>query len=315
MAAASATSEGPSDPTRALRDGSSDKLCDDPDADIILRSADSQEFRVLKLYINRCSPVLKELTQAVASNPRDATILPEAESTLPVVKMPESGSILSGLLSFIFPMSPALPETAEATMELLSVAQKYKMSSVLNHIRGTISLQDPPFIHKENAFHIYSLAQKHSLHQEAAQAARITLKFALTIEDLRDELHIMSGAYLYELWRYHLGVQSNISSQTLDFRTSNAYDTLAGQSCVSLTATPGVIPKWLDDYICSIATAPYFFDFPKFHTAMADHIYKTRCPGCAHMPSEKIDAFWSALTDVFYWSMETVSAFDINGVA
>ncbi|KAH9018380.1 hypothetical protein EDB85DRAFT_2294551 [Lactarius pseudohatsudake] len=86
-----------------------------------------------------------------------------------------------------------------ATMELLSAAQKYEMSTVLVHIRLCLAQQDSPFIHKESAFRAYSLAQNDGLRQEAVYAAQLTLKFVLTagkldiIPDLRG-LRISSDA-------------------------------------------------------------------------------------------------------------------------
>ena len=47
------------------------KLFDDPDADIIIRSCDSQEFGVLKFYLIKSSPVLKGSIQDAASKPPD----------------------------------------------------------------------------------------------------------------------------------------------------------------------------------------------------------------------------------------------------
>ena len=88
-------------------------------------------------------------------------------------------------------------------MELLAVAQKYQMDSVLSHIRSIIGARkDPPFIRPETAFQIYFLAQQHELHEEAVQAARVTLRLPMVIEDLGDKLDFpgMTGAYLHELF-------------------------------------------------------------------------------------------------------------------
>ncbi|KAH9017243.1 hypothetical protein EDB85DRAFT_2096539 [Lactarius pseudohatsudake] len=176
---------------------------DYPGSDIVLRSYDPHDFRVHKLYIVICSPVLRELIQSV-SNISD---LPhgEKQEPLPVVKLPESKATLYSLLTFIFPVAPILPSTTEKIMELLAVAQKYQMNSVMTHIRGAISRQDPPFLRPETALHIYFLAQQHDLRQEAVQAARVTLRLSMTIEDLGDKLEVpgMTGAYLHELWKYH----------------------------------------------------------------------------------------------------------------
>jgi hypothetical protein len=42
-------------------------------------------------------------------------------------------------------------------MELLSVAQKYEMNSVLIRIRDRVARQDPSFVHPENALYVFSL--------------------------------------------------------------------------------------------------------------------------------------------------------------
>ncbi|KAH9069794.1 hypothetical protein EDB83DRAFT_2189889, partial [Lactarius deliciosus] len=179
---------------------------DFPGSDIALRSYDSHDFRVLKLYIVICSPVLRELIQSV-SNTSDVPKDPngDKQELLPVVNLPESKATLYSLLTFIFPVAPILPSTPEKITELLSVVQKYQMDSVMTHIRGAISRLDPPFLRPETALHVYFLARQHELRQEAVQAARVTLRLSMTIEDLGDKLEFpgMTGAYLHELWKYH----------------------------------------------------------------------------------------------------------------
>ena len=62
----------------------------------------------------------------------------EESGPLPVVELPENGAMLHSLLTLIFPVIPILPSTPEKIMELLAVAQKYQMDSVLNHIRSIV---------------------------------------------------------------------------------------------------------------------------------------------------------------------------------
>ena len=243
-------SQSPTTPSPPTPDDENLKtFIDDPEADIILRSCDSQEFHVLKLYIIRSSPVLGrqiQLMQAI-SDPSQPAISTDVGPLLPVLQLSDNGAILSTLLTFIFPLPAVLPPSLEETMELLSVAQKYEMVSVLACIRGCISLKQPPLICPETAFRAYSLAQKLGLRHEAAQAARITLTFALNLED---KLDAMPGVYLHELWKYHQSVQRNLLSAVNDFRESAAGGTLTGLTCVNLTRRG--TPKWLDDYIASI---------------------------------------------------------------
>jgi hypothetical protein len=169
---------------------------DDPDADVILCSREHREFRVLKLYVTKVSPVLRELIQS-ATGPHTA----KDTSPLPSVQLSDSSATLSSLLTFILPMLPVLPSTLEHIIALLSAAQKYQMESILGRIRGMVALQDPPFIRRETAFSVYSLARMHGLRQEALQAAGPTLTFPFTFEDLEGYLDAIPSSHLHELWK------------------------------------------------------------------------------------------------------------------
>jgi BTB/POZ domain len=290
---------------------------DDPDADLVLRSCDSQEFRVLKLFVIKNSPVLDKQIQASSESPQ-AAISTNTHSPLPVVQLPDTGVILSALLTFIFPVATVLPPTLEEIMQLLSVAQKYEMASVLSHIRNCVASKDPPFICPENAFYAYTLAQKFGLRQEVAKAARLTLTFTLTIENLDDKLNVMPGAYLYELWKYHKSVKRNLKSHVEDFIRSCADNTFLGQICVSLS--PRGIPRWLDDYLTSIATYPSSFNPIDFHKTLADHtlgksstwisFLRNSCASCSKIPNEDINTLWTALTNFVNENIAKVSVYE-----
>jgi hypothetical protein len=240
-----------------------------PGSDIVLRSRDSYNFPLPKIFIVVCSPVLRDLIESV-SNTSD---VPNGEErSLPVVNIPESKETLYSLLTFIFPVTPALPATAEKIMELLAVAQKYEMSSVVTHIRDVIARQDPPFLRLETALHIYFLAQQHGLHQEAVQAARVTLRFPMTIEGLGNQLDFagMTGAYLHELWKYHGKVRNELKSALLAFRITGLPDDVKRLVC--RRGSCWAFPQWLYDYINSIAGTPHLFDPTEFEDVRARHV-------------------------------------------
>jgi hypothetical protein len=229
--------------------------------------------------------------------------------------MPESGVILYSLLTFILPVPPVLPPSAEETMELLSVAQTYEMNHIMVHIRGIISLQDPPLICKSNALQIYSLSYKYGLRQEVIQAARLTLKSTLAIENLEDKLDIIPSDHLHELWRYHQSVRKNLMANIDGFRGSDAFKALKSETCVSLRSPFG-IPTWIADYICSMAQAPSSFNFFEFQSALAKHLTtKTKtslfssteqCLSCASLPRQTMDGLWTALTTFVHANTEQV---------
>jgi hypothetical protein len=272
------------------------------------------------LFVIKNSPVLDKQIP-VSSEPPQPAFSADNQSLLPVVQLPDNGVILSSLLTFIFPVPMVLPPTLEETMQLLSVAQKYEMASVLSHIRNCIASKDPPLICPENAHHVYILAQKHGLRQEVAKAARLTLTFTLTIENLGDKHDVMPGAYLYELWNYHKNVKRNLKSHIKEFIGScRADNTLLGQNCVSLS--PRGVPRWLGDYLTSIAMAPSSFNPIEFHKTLAYHIFDGRtswmplsrnpCESCSDIPNESLNTLWTALTNFVNGNIAKVNITDMN---
>jgi len=278
-------------------------------ADIILRSHDSHHFRVPKSYIIDSSPVLKELIHKTLDFPNGAS----GEASHPLVQLAESGAILHSLLTFIFPVTSFVPSTAEDAMELLSVAQKYQMVSVLAHIRDRIARQNPPFTKLDSAVHIYSLGQKYGLREEALQAAQTILKYPMDIADLEDKLDIMPGPSLYELWKFYQNTRAILASDLVEFRTSSSgvSDALEGFSC-SAAAVSSQIPHWLDDYIKSIGDAPHLFDFVEFNMALAHHIRNGYRCSCESMPNQTIRNVWEALATVVHSSFEKVSEIHVD---
>ena len=284
----------------------SEVLFDYPGADIAIRSCDSRVFRVLKLYVIESSSVLGELIQA-ACDTSGAANFASAQIRLPEVQISESSAILSSLLTFIFPVTLVLPSTFGETMELLSVAQKYEMSSEIVHIRGYLSRQHPPFINPENAFLAYTLAQRYGLWEEATQAARLTLKSILTIETLEDKLAIMPGAYLHELWKYHRRVQTELRS---NLPSSGAGAALKGYKCSQHSTKTGD-PYWIESYIWSIIENPSRFDPIEFQKALARHTAGTggtiQCLSCVHIPVETMRTFWTTLDETVHRCMAKAS--------
>ncbi|KAF8491481.1 hypothetical protein F5888DRAFT_1052748 [Russula emetica] len=286
-------------------------LFDYPGADIVLRSHDSHHFRVPKIYIINSSPVLGELILRASDSPRTVA---KAEVSLPVVQLPESGEILHCLLTFIFPLTPLVPSIHEEIMKLLSVAQEYKMGTVLIHIRGSIARENPLPTRLEPALHIYALAQKYGLRPEALQAARAISNYSISIDDFDDELDIMPGASLYELWKYHERVRAILASDLREFRESSAHGTMTCLRCEEYSSSH--IPNWVDQYILSVGKVPNLFDLVEFNAAMARHIgpfgneFRDICE-CASIPRETIREFWVALASVVHGSFEKASVFDV----
>jgi hypothetical protein len=135
------------------------------------------------------------------------------------------------------------------------------MSSVLSRIRDRVSRSYPLPTHLEPALRIYSIAQEYGLRLEALQTARTTLNYPMTIDGFDNKLDIMSGASLYELWKYHERVRATLASDLTEFRES-ARGTMADVRCLEHSSSQ--IPLWLDQYIASIGSAPNLFHSVEF---------------------------------------------------
>jgi len=272
-------------------------LFDDPDADIVLRSCDNHEFRVLKYCIIKVSPVLCGLIQSASSSHAV-----NATPSLPSIRLSDNGATLSCLLTFVLPLNPVPPSTIEQTMLLLSAAQKYQMDPILTHIRAVVASQDPPFIRPETAFRVYTLAQKYGLSQEALHAARTTLTFSFTLEDLEGELDTTPGIHLQELWKYYQRVRAHLTPALNAFRVTGVPSGMASSPCNYGTL------NWLGEYFESIARSPALFDITEFHMFLSRHANTrgAQCK-CANIPSDVIQALWTALTNVVHSCMTEVS--------
>ena len=287
----------------------SNVLFDYRGADIILRSQDCYHFRIPKTFIIHNSTVLDELIQRTLDHPSNA----DAEKSLPVVQLPERGEIFRYLLTFVYPVPPLLPSTPDEIMELLSVAQKYRMEITLIHIWGSIAQQNPLPTGLEATFHSYALAQKYGLRQEALETARaILLKQSfILLEYFDNRFGVMSGASLYELWKYREGVQAILTSDLTEFAASGARGTISGLRCTDLSSSQ--IPNWLYTYMIIMGRHPNIFNSAEFNVFMARHIKEkagSRGCECASIPSQTIHEFWEALASVVHSSFKKVNVVD-----
>jgi hypothetical protein len=233
--------------------------------------------------------------------------------SLPVVQLPESHTIISCLLTFLFPVPSVLPPTIDQTLELLSVAQKYQMTTALTRIRDCISRREPKSVCSENALHVYSLAWKNGLLEEALLAAAETLKAPMTINDLEDKLDTVPGSALAELWEYRRQVRFHIPGSLNTDEVLYALDQLeesGSPSCAELDAA--TIPRWLAHYLDTVVDDLALFDITTFHLAFSNHISppgtsSDNCEHCKSIPSEKIRKLWAALTAVFRECIRNIS--------
>ena len=157
-----------------------------------------------------------------------------------------------------------LPPTMEQILELLSVAQKYEMTTTLTRIRDCLSRRDSSIICAETALHVYSLAWNYGLLEEKILAATETLEIPMTIDAYEDKLDLISIPALCELWDYREQVRDNLSSEFYKgVSNSEVFQCLTKLVCVEISRS-SKIPLWLDNYLRTIPEDPAFLTLSHF---------------------------------------------------
>ena len=142
------------------------------------------------------SPFFKDLLSL--PQPSDSEIV----DGLPVVELPEDAGLLNSLISFLYPITPVIPDTYQKAFALLAVCQKYEMDSVQSVIRAMIKAETIPAPVKADGFSAYAIASGLGLLQEAEDAARLTLGQPMTFESLGEGLRLFKGRALCALIHY-----------------------------------------------------------------------------------------------------------------
>jgi hypothetical protein len=178
-------------------------------ADVILRSSDNVDFRVLKAPLAHSSPVFRDMFTL----PRGHQLGQEGRSTvdemrdgLPIVALPESGTVLYRLLHVCY-RDCAATETAASKMdtledvfEVLKPATKYEMDAVERRVREELTA--PRFLEAE-PLRVFALAMLHGLEGEARAAAVMSLRMPLRVNLYVPELESLTAGDMLRLQEYH----------------------------------------------------------------------------------------------------------------
>ena len=106
-------------------------------ADIIIQSCDSINFRVHKLVLSLSSPFFSDMI----SLPQPSESDQEVVDGLPVVRLSEDAEVLKCLLTMLYPIPSIIPNSYNKTLMVLSALQKYDMDGVQSCIRASIQVK------------------------------------------------------------------------------------------------------------------------------------------------------------------------------
>ena len=167
-------------------------------ADAILRSSDSVNFFVIKLLLCLVSPIFTD----IFSSNHTIDSEDETQNGLPIISVTEDSKTLRCVLLFIYPSYVTGCEPLLGIDDLCPVAkaiQKYSMDCIEGRIKEMVIT---PQLLQEHAFRVYTLAVHLGWTDIAARAALNTLKTPLSDLPFVDELHMISGADLYQYLSY-----------------------------------------------------------------------------------------------------------------
>ncbi|KZT65693.1 hypothetical protein DAEQUDRAFT_513737 [Daedalea quercina L-15889] len=180
---------------------------DDPHADLILRSSDRVDFRVLRGILRLASPFFAsmfEIGQTCASDVSD-----ELRDGCPVIPVPEDSHTLDSLLRIIYPRKDPFLDDPSKVNSVMAAALKYEMEKAIASTTATLLSFVP-----EQALRIWAIAVRHGLEVEARAAADEMLGQNVPILDASfppEMQDVHAGAY-YRLLQYQRSggkVQSN----------------------------------------------------------------------------------------------------------
>lgn len=170
-------------------------LFNDPNADLVLRSAPSPEsvdFLVHRCILKAASPFFSHmftLPQPVAD---DAT-----SAERPVINVSEDPETLNCLLQFTYPhvANPVMKSLDEFVL-VLHVAEKYDMFNVTNAVAK--AMVESPYAQQEPV-RVFAIAMYFDLEDEARIASRYTLNVNLDDDPLFPKLDEMARIRLRDL--------------------------------------------------------------------------------------------------------------------
>ena len=285
-------------------------------ADIIIQSCDSVNFRVHKLVLSMSSPFFDDMF----SLPQPS--YQETIDGLPVVHLPEDAEVLNSLLTMFYPIPSMIPNSYHKALMVLSASQKYDMDAVQSRIRTEIQGRDLPMPTGAATFRAYAIASTGGLSSERDSLARLTLDFPMTFEYLCDELPFFEGWVLRDLIGFRKRCRDNLISCFKSFLDlgNPPFDIWACCTSSPYTClTTGYSPLWLTDiFQRRLTELDQAFTNPLLNTytiheeylsALQAHMASSYCVACPRVYVANGNTFWKEIENRFALAIKVSTYF------
>lgn len=256
-------------------------------ADIILRSCDGVDFRVITFFLKLASSSFDSFIEKAAQSD-------QIEGDLPIVSVEENHRVLDIWLRFCYPSTlaedPPLHEL-EDIIPVLEAARKYSLKPLEHKVRQALQSR----MEKE-PLRCFALAMRAQLNIEATLAAGYTLRQSL-IPVRVPEIDLITAKELLALLTYHQRCGVSVQSLGVDLSwiingyfsfNATGYQWIIGGSCGCESGSRFLLNgqrplKWWSDYMEQSLMSLY--DKPSGHTVLmgvGDTVRDVRVTGCSY---------------------------------
>jgi hypothetical protein len=158
----------------------------DPDADIILCTADNVHFLVYKLLLSLASLVFRDMFSL--PQPSDS----QSNKERPVISITEGRQTVETMLKYCYPSFDPTLETLEDIQAMIEVMTKYDMQEGLKRVRK--HLVSPVFLQGQ-PLRVFAIACRYKLKDEAILAAQHTVYHPIVVPYVQELDYIPASAY------------------------------------------------------------------------------------------------------------------------
>lgn len=256
-------------------------------ADIVLRSCDGVDFRVITFFLKLASSSFDSFIEQAAQSD-------QIEGDLPIVSVEENHKVLDIWLRFCYPSTLAEDSPLhelEDIIPVLEAARKYSLKPLEHKIRQALKSR----MEKE-PLRCFALAMRAQLNIEATLAAKYTLRQSL-IPARIPEIDLITAKELLALLTYHQRCGISVQSLGVDLSwiisgylslNATGYQWIISGSCGCESSSRFLLNgqrplKWWSDYMEQSLMSLY--DKPSSHTVLVevgDTVRGVRATGCSH---------------------------------
>ena len=170
----------------------------DPDADVVLCTADNVHFWVYKVLLSLASPVFKDmfrLPQPSQSQPGSTD-----ESGRPIISVAENRDTIEMMLRFCYPSVDSVTlDNLEDIQTMLAVMTKYDMQDGVTRVERQLAV--PAFVVKE-PLRVFAISYRYRLADTARLAMKASIRHLLTSGLDSSELDHIPASGLSQYLKY-----------------------------------------------------------------------------------------------------------------